>query len=111
MEELVFEVHVRGGKGASLWLRDVRAGRTLMLPDAFWRSLAESLTEAGEATLASQVEAALNTVIAGRHREEAKQRCMDLVYSPEEYRRCQELIREDLEGQKPVRKQPAEPSG
>lgn len=98
MEELVLEIHVRGGKEADLWLWDVRAERRLTLSDAFWRYLSESLRERGEATLASQVEAALNRVVAGRRREEAKQRCMDLVYSPEEYRRCQELIREDLGG-------------
>ncbi|GEM_PF-1517765 len=106
MEELVLEVHVRGGKEASLWLWDVRAERRLTLPDAFWRSLSKSLREKGEATLASQVEAAINRVATSRRREEAKQRCMDLVYSPEEYRRCQELIREDLGGWKPMRKNP-----
>ncbi|HAF71201.1 MAG: hypothetical protein XD60_0626 [Acetothermia bacterium 64_32] len=101
MGELVLEVHVQGGREAGLWLEEVGAKRRISLPDAFWRAFSESLREAGEGALASQVEAALQALVAARRREEARRRCMDLVYSPEEYRRCQELIREELGGQSP----------
>ncbi len=98
MEELVFRVHVRSGEAAELWLDDARSGKRVTLPDAFWRSLAESLREVGQVELAERLEAALAAVITARLRDEARKRCMERVYSEEECWRCQELIREDLEG-------------
>ncbi len=96
--ELDLKVHLKGGEQAGLWLEDVSSGRMIRLPESALWALAEALREAGEETLAGQVEALHREAVATRRREEAKHRCMDVIYSQDEYRRCLELLREDLEG-------------
>ena len=81
-----------------LWLEDRKASRRVRLPAAALRPLAEALREAGEEELAARISALHRAAVAAQRLEEARQRCMDLTYSQEEYRRCLELLREELQG-------------
>lgn len=81
-----------------LWLEEAATGKKVRLPPSALRALADSLREAGEAELATKIEALHRAAVAARRLEEAKQRCMDVTYSSEEYRRCLEILWEDLKG-------------
>ena len=97
--ELDLRVHLKGGEQAGLWLEDLSSGRVIRLPESALGALAETLREAGEEELAGRVEALHQEAVAARRREEAKHRCMDVIYSQDEYRRCLELLREELKEQ------------
>ncbi len=77
-----------------LWLED--DGRRVPLPDSFWHALVEALRDAGQPELAERLDDAVAQAKANRVRSEAKFRCMEPAYSPEDARRCQELLKEDL---------------
>jgi hypothetical protein len=93
MEKLCVALRIQAD-GDGLWLED--DGRRIPLPTSFWHSLAQALHEAGQPELAGRLEGAIAEAKAKRVRAEAKFRCMDPVFSPEEARRCHELLEEDL---------------
>lgn len=93
MEKLCVALRVQADEDG-LWLED--DGRRISVPDTFWRALADTLRDAGQPDLAGRLEQAIAEAEAKRVRAEAKFRCMDPVYSPEEARRCQEVLGEDL---------------
>ncbi len=80
-----------------LWLED--GGRRVLLPGSFWQVLGRALREAGHADLASRVERVLVQAEQRRARLQAKFLCMDPAYSPEQARRCRELLEEDLKAE------------
>ena len=98
MVELDLKVQLGGEDSPGLWLEDVASGQRVKLPPAALRLLAEALREAGEEELAGKVAALHRAAVAAQRLEEARQRCMDLTYSQEEYRRCLELLRGELPG-------------
>ncbi len=93
MEKLCVVLSVQADEDG-LWLED--DGRRVPLPDTFWHALAGALRNAGQADLAGRLEQVIAEAGTKRARAEAKFRCMDPVYSPEEARRCQEALGEDL---------------
>lgn len=93
MERLQLELRMRADEDG-LWLED--GGERISLPSSFWSALAYALREAGQPELARRLERVIEEARAKRARAEAKFRCMDPVYSPEEARRCHELLDEDL---------------
>lgn len=93
MERLSLALRVQADE-EGLWLED--DGRRLPLPDSFWHALADALREAGQGELAGRLERAIHDAQERRGRAEAKFRCMEGAYSPEEARRCQALLEEDL---------------
>jgi len=93
MEKLCVALRVQADED-SLWLED--DGRRVPLPTSFWHTLVQALREAGQLELAGRLEGALVEAEAKRARAEAKFRCMDPAYSPQEARRCHELLDEDI---------------
>lgn len=93
MERLCVALRVQADEDG-LWLED--DDRRVPLPDTFWHALADTLRDAGQPDLAGRLEQAIAEAEARRVRAEAKFRCMDPVYSPEEARRCQEVLGEDF---------------
>ncbi|HEU67887.1 MAG TPA: hypothetical protein ENN53_01490 [Candidatus Acetothermia bacterium] len=93
MEKLSVALRIQADEDG-LWLED--DGRRVPLPVSFWRALAAALRDAGQPELAGRLHQAIEETGAKRIRSEAKFRCMDPAYSPEEARRCQELLKEDL---------------
>ncbi len=70
-------------------------GQTLALPLSFWRTLAEALEKSGHPELAAPISAALRALSEKEKLEEAKLRCMEAGLSPEESRRCREILLEE----------------
>lgn len=93
MEKLCVALRVQADEDG-LWLED--DDRRVPLPDTFWHALADTLRDAGQPDLAGRLEQAIAVAEAKRVRAEAKFRCMDPVYSPEDARRCQEVLGEDF---------------
>jgi hypothetical protein len=93
MEKLCVALSIQADEDG-LWLED--DGRRVSLPDSFWHALVEALRDAGQPGLAARLAQVIEESGAKRIRSEAKFRCMDPVYSPEEARRCQEVLGEDL---------------
>lgn len=67
-------------------------GRILSLPLSFWRTLAEALEKSGHPELAQPIATALRALAEKEKLEEAKLRCMEAGLSPEEARRCREIL-------------------
>ncbi len=93
MEKLSLALRVRADE-EGLWLED--DGRRLPLPVSFWHALADALREAGQPELAGRLERAIRDAQERHVRADEKFRCMAGAYSPEEARRCQALLEEDL---------------
>jgi len=70
-------------------------GQTLALPLSFWRTLAEALEKSGYPELAEPVFSTLRVLSEKEKLEEAKLRCMEAGLSPEEARRCREILLEE----------------
>ncbi len=93
MEKLCLSFTIQADED-DLWLED--DGRRVPLPGSFWHALAAALRDAGQPELAGRVERAHAESEERRARAQAKFLCMDPAYSPEQARRCHELLEEDL---------------
>ncbi len=93
MEKLCLSFRIQADEDG-LWLED--DGRRVPLPGSFWHALAHALRDAGQPELAGRVERAYAESEERRARAQAKLLCMDPAYSPEQARRCSELLEEDL---------------
>ncbi|QAA76550.1 MAG: hypothetical protein BIP78_0784 [Candidatus Bipolaricaulis sibiricus] len=93
MDKLCVALRIQADEDG-LWLED--DGRRVPLPGSFWHALAGALRDAGQPELAGRVERAHAESEERRVRAQAKFLCMDPAYSPEQARRCHELLEEDL---------------
>ncbi len=93
MERLCVALRIQADEDG-LWLED--DGRRLQLPVSFWDTLAGALRDGGQPELADRLERAIRDVQERQVRAEAQFRCMEGAYSPDEARRCQALLADDL---------------
>ena len=70
-------------------------GQAFALPLSFWRTLAEVLERSGYPELAEPISSALRALSEKEKLEEAKLQCMEAGLSPEEARRCREILLEE----------------
>lgn len=89
MGDVELEMKVEAGE---LRIRDLKSGENLRVFPAFWRALAEALEKSGYPNLARPIFTALELLEETEKLTEESLRCMEAGLSPEEARRCREIL-------------------